>query len=247
MGKTLLYVDIYKSLKDDIESGAISVGNFLPSESELTQRFSCSRMTVRKAISLLANDGWVQSIRGRGVRVIWNARGSVKKENAFSVEGLPSFTESAHAIGAVPSADVFLLDHVVCTTEIADMTGFPEGTDLTRVGLVRSLDGKHMAIDRHHFLTSEIPGIDRKVASSSLFHYIEVDLGIDIVVSEREITVEKPTAQDRKLLSLEGPIYLAVTHSRTYDSNGVEFEYVEGKYLPQYFHFFDTATRNPLP
>ncbi|NLH92232.1 MAG: UTRA domain-containing protein [Atopobium sp.] len=104
-----------------------------------------------------------------------------------------------------------------------------------------------MAIDRHHFLTSEIPGIDRKIATSSLFHYIEVDLGIDIVVSEREITVEKPTAQDRKLLSLEGPIYLAVTHSRTYDSNGVEFEYVEGKYLPQYFHFFDTATRNPLP
>ena len=66
-------------------------------------------------------------------------------------------------------------------------------------------------------------------------------------MSEREITVEEPNEKDRELLGLDGPIYLAVTRSRTYDSNGIEFEYVESKYLPQYFHFFDTATRNPLP
>lgn len=247
MSKSALYDSIYRDLKREVKDGSIPTGDFLPSEAELTRRYGCSRMTVRKAISLLANDGWVQSIRGKGVRVIWSARGSVKKENAFSVEGLPSFTESARAIGAVASAHVFLLDHIRCTPEIADMTGFPEDVDLTRVGLVRSLDKERMAIDRHHFLTSEIPGIDHKVATSSLFHYIEKELGISIMVSEREITVEEPNEQDRELLGLTGSIYLAITRSRTYDSNGIEFEYVESKYLPQYFHFFDTATRNPLP
>lgn len=246
MGK-VLYDIIYKNLRHEVRTGAIPTGSFLPSELELTQRYGCSRMTVRKAISLLANEGLVQSIRGRGVRVIWSARGSVKKEDTFSVEGLPSFTESARAIDAVPSASVFLLDHVECTPDIADTTGFPEGADLTRVNLVRSLDGERMAIDRHHFLTSEVPGIDQEVATSSLFHYIESSLGIAIMVSEREITVEEPNEKDRELLGLDGPIYLAVTRSRTYDSNGVEFEYVESKYLPRYFHFFDTATRNPLP
>ncbi len=55
MGKSL-YGEIYCSLRSEITSEAIPVGSFLPSELSLIKKFNCSRMTVRKAISLLANE-----------------------------------------------------------------------------------------------------------------------------------------------------------------------------------------------
>lgn len=246
MGKAI-YDEIYRNLRQRVLDGSFAPQSYLPSEASLTQEFGCSRMTVRKAISMLANEGMVTSIKGRGVRVIYLPAKQNAAESTFRVDGLTSFTESARSIGAVPSARLFLLDHVACTPALAHMSGFPEGEDLTRVNLVRSLNGQAMAIDRHLFLSKVVPGIDEKVAVSSLFRYCEHDLGLEIAVSNREVTVEEPTREDIRLLGIAEPLWLAVVRSRTYDSAGDQFEYVESKYLPNWFHFFDSATRTPLP
>lgn len=43
----------------------------LPTEAELTAEFGCTRNTVRRALSMLADGMFVQPIHGKGVRVIW--------------------------------------------------------------------------------------------------------------------------------------------------------------------------------
>ncbi len=43
----------------------------LPTEAELTAEFGCTRNTVRRALSMLADQMFVQPIHGKGVRVIW--------------------------------------------------------------------------------------------------------------------------------------------------------------------------------
>lgn len=45
----------------------------LPTELQLIERFSCSRNTVRRAISQLNTEGYVQSIKGKGVVVLENS------------------------------------------------------------------------------------------------------------------------------------------------------------------------------
>lgn len=246
MGRSI-YLDIYRDLRKQIMQGEFAQSGYLPSETELMQHYGCSRMTVRKAISLLANEGKAQAIRGKGVRVLCDGPNATSAEKAFSVDGLRSFTESAREIGATPSSQLFMLEHVDCSAGISQQTGFPEGEDLTHVGLVRYLNGHVVALDRHYFLTSKVPGIDQKVATSSLFRYIEDDLGIKITVSNREVTVEEPTDEDRERMGITKPLYVAVVRSRTFDSTGTQFEHVESKYLPSVFHFFDSATRTPLP
>ncbi|MGI6229378.1 MAG: UTRA domain-containing protein [Tractidigestivibacter sp.] len=243
----VLFGNIYSELKNRIVSGVYPKGTFLPSEQELTSSFGCSRMTVRKATSLLANEGLVQAIKGRGVRVIWDSKISPASEDAFTVSGIQSFSESARAIGATPSAQVVLLDHIECTEDVSWESGLPKGEDLTRVHLLRFLDGHRVASDRHLFPTSEIPGIDEKVATSSLFRYIEQDLGITISIAQRQVTVEAATDRDRDLFGDECPDFFAVMRSYTYSSNGEQIEYVESRYIPKIFHFRDTATRKPMP
>jgi GntR family transcriptional regulator of arabinose operon len=64
-GKTKYYV-LMEQLKDDILSGRVKPGEKLPSENELSAAYQISRHTVRKALAILENEGFVVAEHGRG-------------------------------------------------------------------------------------------------------------------------------------------------------------------------------------
>lgn len=64
-GKTKYY-SLMEKLKGDILSGKIKPGEKLPSENELSEAFHISRHTVRKALAILANEGYVMAEHGKG-------------------------------------------------------------------------------------------------------------------------------------------------------------------------------------
>ena len=64
-----LYIQIYNQLYDAIIGGHFQVGDKLPSEKELCQIFSVSRVPVREALCALELNGLVDSIQGGGVYV----------------------------------------------------------------------------------------------------------------------------------------------------------------------------------
>ena len=69
VSKVPLYIQLYNRLRIDIENGVYSPGERLPSEVELEAKYNTSRITIRKAISLLANDGYVSVRQGLGTIV----------------------------------------------------------------------------------------------------------------------------------------------------------------------------------
>ncbi len=62
------YHQVYLMLKERVLEGEFEAG--LPGEFELTARFEVSRVTVRKALELLAAEGLISREPGRGTRVI---------------------------------------------------------------------------------------------------------------------------------------------------------------------------------
>ncbi len=56
----VLYLEVADKIKEDIFSGKYPVGSMLPTESELEELFQVSKITVRKAIELLASDEYVE-------------------------------------------------------------------------------------------------------------------------------------------------------------------------------------------
>lgn len=76
-GKKFLYLTIYEQLRDRIQSGQMLPGDRLPSEEELSQAYSVSRITVKKALERLREDGLIHRVQGRGtfVRAIEPAAG----------------------------------------------------------------------------------------------------------------------------------------------------------------------------
>lgn len=71
MKKTrVLYLEVAEKIKEDIFSGKYPVGTMLPTETELEQLFDVSKITVRKAIELLAADEYVEKKSGKGTTVL---------------------------------------------------------------------------------------------------------------------------------------------------------------------------------
>lgn len=73
-GKTKYYV-LMEELKKDIVSGNRKPGERLPSENELSAACHVSRHTVRKALSILEQEGFVEAVHGRGTFVCRAAGG----------------------------------------------------------------------------------------------------------------------------------------------------------------------------
>lgn len=75
------YYTLMEQLKNDILSGRIQPGDKLPSENELVQAYSLSRHTVRKALGLLEQEGYVEAFHGKGTFCSENMRHTKKSGN----------------------------------------------------------------------------------------------------------------------------------------------------------------------
>ncbi len=64
--KTNLYEFIYSDILEKIQRGEYQAGDRLPSEMDLAQQFGVSRITSKKALEKLANEGLIERSRGKG-------------------------------------------------------------------------------------------------------------------------------------------------------------------------------------
>ena len=68
-GKKFLYTEIYEQLRAQIERGELLPEDRLPSEEALAEAHSVSRITVKKALERLKEDGLIHRVQGRGTFV----------------------------------------------------------------------------------------------------------------------------------------------------------------------------------
>lgn len=230
---------IYKDLKQKIESEEYPYQELLPSENKMVAIYDCSRNTIRRAIAGLVEDGYVQSLHGKGVRVIYQP----VDQAAFTIGGIESFKESAIRNHRSRHTEVIQFAKITADERLAKKTGFTPGNELYYIQRVRYLDGKALIIDINIFLCSLVPGLTVEIAKDSIYDYIENELGMQIVTSKRKMTVERTTAIDEKYLELNDYNCLAVITGQTFNADGVMFEYTQSRHRPDYFCFQDTATR----
>ena len=233
------YNEIYLDLKRAVEDGTYPYGDLMPSENTLISQYGCSRNTIRRALSGLGEDGYVQPIHGKGVRVIYRPSGRA----SFTVGGIESFQETAWRNKLNVVTKVIRFETAVVDRRLAERSGFPEGAEAYDVLRVRYLDGKPLILDYNLFLKSLVPGLTAEIASRSIYAYIERELGMQIVTSKRTITVEHATTEDERLLDLGDYNCLAVVTGQTFNADGVLFEYTQSRHQPDYFSFHDTAAR----
>jgi len=233
------YENIYKDLKQKIESEEYPYQSILPPESALIVTYDCSRNTVRRALRQLSEIGYTQAINGVGVRVIYQPVGKA----SFVIGGIETFQETAERNKLNSTTEVIMFTEITADERVARRTGFKEGTELYYIQRLRKLDGKPCILDINMFDRSIVPGITNEIAQKSIYEYIEHELHMEIAMSKRKMTVERATQVDEMCLMLGDYNCLAVVTSQTFNGMGLMFEYTQSRHVPEYFCFMDTAVR----
>lgn len=233
------YHTIYEDLKKKIETHEYEFQTLLPSEAQLTVQYGCSRNTVRRAIKELADQGYVQSVHGKGVQIIFQRPDQAE----FLLSGIESLKE------AVARNKRDYVTKVICFAELTvdermeKRTSFPVGTEVYYVQRVRYIDGEALIIDHNYFRRDIVRGLTRDIAEKSVYEYMEGTLGENIVTTKRKLTVERNTELDATYLKLRDYNCMAVVSSHTFNGEGVMFEYTQSRHRPDRFVFYDQAQR----
>lgn len=238
------YDNIYRDLKEKIENDEFTYQELLPSENSLIQKYECSRNTLRRAISKLVTDGYVQTMQGKGVRNIFRP----VEQTAFALGEIETFKESALRNGQKAKTKVIQLLEIITDDKLSKHTGFAVNSELYYIQRLHFLDDKPLILNHNYFLKSAVCEITKEIAETSIYNYLENTLHMTIVNSKRIMTVEKITEVDEKFLNLDANDYncMVVISSYTYNSEGVMFEFTQSRHRPDYFRFQDNAVRKPV-
>ena len=99
MAGSKVYIEIVKRLREMIDADGLKSGDKIPTELELSEKYNISRVTVRKAIIELVEEGYLIKKQGKGTFV--NTRKIERKIVHFL-----SFSAACEANGVKASSKV---------------------------------------------------------------------------------------------------------------------------------------------
>ena len=152
MARTPAYKAVYFSIKRAIQDGSYKAGSLLPSEPELEKQFNVSRTTVRKAISLLTTEGYLDVKQGRGTLVL-------DITTTQRLNSITSITETLMRRGYEVTTQGISIEQVAAPRNVADALEIPEGTPVYMVQRVQCADGVPIAIIKNYLRASQVPNL----------------------------------------------------------------------------------------
>lgn len=128
------YLQVARTLRQEIVEGIYPVGSQLPTEHELCDRFSVSRYTIREALRRLRDDNLIASRPRAGTMVIPRTSSSSYAQDVMSIDDLMAFATGAKFV--IHANKMLMMD-----TDLAARTGLPVGDEWLAVGGFRQADG----------------------------------------------------------------------------------------------------------
>lgn len=233
------YLQIYEDLKQKIERKEIPSHTFLPSENELMTLYHSSRDTIRKSLSLLQQNGYIHTSKGKGSLVLDH------EKIAFPVAGLTSFKELSHTLPGDVMTIVHCFEKIPVTTYLKKELYMQKG-DVYHIERIRDIDGEKIILDIDYINAQVIPHLTKEIVQDSIYEYIENDLGLKVSFAKKEITVIQASDQEKELLDMDGFDLLVCVKSYTYLEDATLFQYTESKHRPDKFRFVEFARRSHM-
>ncbi|MBL7200406.1 MAG: GntR family transcriptional regulator [Anaerolineae bacterium] len=189
-----LYQQIKENLRETIESEALSPEDPLPSERELSRIYEVNRMTVRRAIGSLIQEGLLQHVEGIGVFL---ARPKV-------VQVFPTvvgFSERMRAGGHVTLNRVLSHSAEVARPSVARRLRIPEGAQVLRLVRLRIVDNEPLMIETSYVPLERFPDLlGDDFAVRSLYDVLSGRYGIHILELDQTLEPVLLTDYEAELL-----------------------------------------------
>lgn len=226
-----MYYRLYKQLKERIMQGYYRDGK-LPTEKELCDEFSVSRMTVRKALERLVIEGLIERKKGKGTFIR-------KVQGEEHLTKLTGFTEE---VGENKVKSEVLANKLVrVPPEAKSVFNLPDGSLVVMLKRIRYIDDTPVAVEEAYLNPAVdvriLNILEKDMSKESLYRILRKEIGISLVRADEIIEVAELSSQQAKLLNLKKGKCALLRKRYTYTSDGQCVEYVVSMYRGDKFKF----------
>jgi GntR family transcriptional regulator len=191
---TPVYFQLGQLLHKQITSGGLRVGDRVPSENELSAEFGVSRMTARKALTILTDEGLVRREKGKGTFV-----SSPRVDGGIFL--IPDFREEMHRQGVSSNVKLLGVKIVPAGRVPADRLGVRKGERVIYLERILEGGGEPLVFDRKYLILDR----SQPLLEAELGHGRTEDLfanipGLAPVRADLSLSATNLTAREAKLL-----------------------------------------------
>lgn len=190
-----LYAQVEEQLKRDIENGVYKKTGKIPTEAELADQYKVSRITVRRAVEDLVNQGLVEKKQGKGTFV------TSRKFSRRLDSGPMGFTEMCESVGLTPSAQNLKTE--ICipkSKEIRDFLQLQEGESAIHISRLRCGNGKPIALEESYYPMKYSDLLSLNLEKESIYNYLREVKGIELRSTTIRLSIVRANAKLAKLL-----------------------------------------------
>ncbi|MGH8887085.1 MAG: GntR family transcriptional regulator [Egibacteraceae bacterium] len=222
------YIAIADDLRERIRAGELARGDKLPSEREICEQWNVSAITARSALTLLRNEGLVQSVRGKG-SFVRKETPLVRRapERYFRPHNQPTYVQEAERAGQ--SLDVqHETTRLNAPEHVAERLGIEPGDPVTQTSYSIRMGGQPVSISlawEPLAITDgteiELPHEGPHAGRGIVPRFDAIDVHVDEV--EEVLDIRMPTPAETRQLEIPAGVPLVEIH-QTFRADGTPVE-----------------------
>lgn len=231
------YHQIYLVLREQLHEGKFAQG--LPGELALMQQFSVARVTVRRALSQLAQEGLISREPGRGTRsllkrAVHATDASPHKSQQAQLTGL---LENLVSMGLRTSVKVLSVQRLASPHEVAMALQLEDGEWVQKAQRVRYTKEGPLS-----HITTWVPeriarGFGRKELAQKPILMLLEESGVKVGRAQQSISAKLADAQMARHLDVAVGSALLAVHRLIYDADDKPIQWLHGLYRPDRYEY----------
>ncbi len=237
MSEQLKYREIYTDIRDKINKGEYKLNEKLPDGDTLATYYECSKLTVKKALDILVQEGMIVRRRGSGTFV----KGVSTNGEAIALGPTAGLVKTIGKQKVTSKIILFSIEKP--SQEIADKLEI--GNEyIYKIIRVRHLNKEPYSIEHTFMPLSLIKGLEPKHLEDSIYNYIRDDLKLKMHSAHVKIKGDKANDEDCSLLNIDEDSFMMEVEKLATLENGSIFEYSITRHLYENFVFETVFVQN---
>ena len=219
LGPVPLHHQVYLDLRSTLDNGEWRPGDLLPPERQLAERYGCSLITVRRALSELTREGRIQRTRGRGTTVL-----PPRIERDFA--GTLSFTEEMQDRGLDPETRLIGARPESAGEVVGAALGIEPGSPTLYLERLRVAGGEPLLLEQVHLPAERFPGLlASDLEHGSLYDLLTVRYGTRIVRAREALEPVLLRAREARLLGQRPRTPALLIEGTAFGADGAPVEF----------------------
>ncbi|MDV6375601.1 GntR family transcriptional regulator [Deinococcus arenicola] len=229
-----VYMQVAQGLEQRIHTGELRQGSALPAERELAAHLHVSRVTVRQALALLAQQGLLTRKHGSGTFI---TPPTPEERPSRTLGLLSSFSEDVRSRGQTPGARVLSFEDARPTAQEVMSLALSPGERVYRVRRLRTSDGEALAVEDSTLPAALVGKLSQEDVTDASLYALLGGRGLQPVRAIRHLRAVSADLKLAELLRVLPGAALLATERVSWTGGGRPVEYARAHYRGDRYDF----------